>query len=689
MENIEKDEKVNKIKDKSPNKTGGFDYILENGTWLGDSFNFLPAGIIDKRETGIGATTLEIKCNRNSIIIEPLKSTVKQKTERKGDVFPYLVENLSVSKDLKDYIKKQKNKPKKIMLVIDNLERLINDLGDNILDYFLLFDEIDFMQGSSSYRQKMELGLDIGKSHGNFALVSATVIEFSDPEIKDIPRTSFTYESIDKIPVRINHYSKVSQSVQVKKNNLLNELNSYIIYNLQHNQQDKLLIALNSVSLIEKISNSLVNKGYIAQDEITLLISDNKYYNRALKEKFSNKEIENKTLPTKLNFITSAYFNGYDLIDSYRLAIFTAPPFGNLMLTMNEIRQIYGRNRLKNGIPEFIIFSHDCLIEDIDDNEFIDFTINDWLEFAKVQVDMSNCIDKHFKKKFESGAKQKATQVFYSKFTENLGKNKYVLSRKKGSIYRENFSESILNKDFTKKQNTVAYYQIDYLKYRYQNLNSIYINNSVLEINGESVFIENITGIAETLEKNNFEIIYDNGQKEWLTEKIEKITISQKEEIAGIIDFFRTKKDFDLKMLDRKQLLVYDIINLAKKQYSEKSTIKQILELDSFDKLNRLKEFLLLKSDLNNNILIRQIKYHIKNNSKLTSEELIEKVKVVFEDLEKSMPKKFSFKHARDIISLVYALVPKKFRNSEGKLVSGYILTNTKLFKALKKIKSN
>ena len=217
MENIEKDEKVNKIKDKSPNKTGGFDYILENGTWLGDSFNFLPAGIIDKRETGIGATTLEIKCNRNSIIIEPLKSTVKQKTERKGDVFPYLVENLSVSKDLKDYIKKQKNKPKKIMLVIDNLERLINDLGDNILDYFLLFDEIDFMQGSSSYRQKMELGLDIGKSHGNFALVSATVIEFSDPEIKDIPRTSFTYESIDKIPVRINHYSKVSQSVQVKK----------------------------------------------------------------------------------------------------------------------------------------------------------------------------------------------------------------------------------------------------------------------------------------------------------------------------------------------------------------------------------------------------------------------------------------------------------------------------------------
>jgi hypothetical protein len=142
-------------------------------------------------------------------------------------------------------------------------------------------------------------------------------------------------------------------------------------------------------------------------------------------------------------------------------------------------------------------------------------------------------------------------------------------------------------------------------------------------------------------------------------------------------------------MLDRKQLLVYDIINLARKQYSEKSTIKQILELHSFDKLNRLKEFLVLKSDLNSNILIRQIKYHIKNNSKLTSAEIIDMIKAVFEDLEKPMPKKFSFKYARDIVSLVYALESKKFRNSEGKTVSGYIFTNAKPFKALKKIKLN
>ena len=40
------------------NKTGGIDYVLKNGVKLSEVFNFLPSGIIDKRETGIGATTL-------------------------------------------------------------------------------------------------------------------------------------------------------------------------------------------------------------------------------------------------------------------------------------------------------------------------------------------------------------------------------------------------------------------------------------------------------------------------------------------------------------------------------------------------------------------------------------------------------------------------------------------------------
>ena len=69
----------NRIKGESQNSSGGIDYVLENESWLGDSFNYLPVGIIDKRETGIGATTLEIISKRHSIIIEPLRITVVEK----------------------------------------------------------------------------------------------------------------------------------------------------------------------------------------------------------------------------------------------------------------------------------------------------------------------------------------------------------------------------------------------------------------------------------------------------------------------------------------------------------------------------------------------------------------------------------------------------------------------------------
>lgn len=670
------------------NKTGGFDYVLKNGTKLGDVFNFLPNGIINKKITGIGATTLELKSTRDSIIIEPLKSTVKQKTEGKPEIFPYLVENLNVSKDLKLYLNLNLDRPKKIMLVIDNLERLINDIGDSILNYFLLFDEIDFMQGSSSYRQKMEMGLDIGKSHGNFALVSATVINFSDPELEKIAKTSYSYEKEDLIPISVFHNTDITSNYIVNRNHLLDELHSYIIYNLQNND-DKLLVALNSVSQIEKLANSLVSKGYISSSEITLLISDNKYSNRNLKERFSNKEIENDKLPTKVNFITSAYFNGYDLLDSYRLAIFTSPPVGSTMLTINEIIQIYGRNRKPGGILESIIFSHHCLDHDIQEIDFINFSIKDWLNYAEIQVDMSNCMDKHFRKKNKLSSNQKATQMFYQKFNEDLGKNKFILSRKKRNIDKNKFTESILNSDFNHYINTIAYYQVDYLYYLYNNLKNIYLNESILDIDEEGLFVSNIIGIIEALNSNMFDVNNLNGHKHWETVKLDKPKISQKEEIAEIIEFITSKKDVNIKMLDKKQLAVFEVLNLAKLKYSEKSSIQQILRLDSYDKLNRLKEFLYISNESSdqNHILIRQLKHYFKSGSKLTSNEIIERVKIAFDEVGKTLPKNLTIKKATTFLNLVFVCKPTKYRDSSGKTVSGYELSKIEMFPFLKKKK--
>jgi hypothetical protein len=671
----------------SPNKTGGKDFILKNGTKLGEVFHFLPSGIINKKETGIGATTLELTSKRNSIIIEPLKSTVIQKANGNNKIFPYLIDNTEVTNQLLDYLKDDSVEFKKIMLVIDNLERLINDIGDDFLSYFLLFDEIDFMQGSSSYRQKMEFGFDIGKSHGDFALVSATIIDFSDPDLANFKRHSFSYQKDTLIPVKSYHISTPALGNITKRNILLNDLHSYIIEQLKNNQ-DKILVALNSVKLIDKLASSLVKKGYIQPSEITLLISDNKYSNRLAKEKYSNLDIQNNHLPTRLTFITSAYFNGYDLMDDYRLAIYTSPPVNSLMLTINEIKQIYGRNR-QNGIIDFLLLSHDCLEENIEEHEFLNFAEKDWLDYANMQVDMYNCIDKHFKKKLSTNAKRSATEMFYKKFQEDLGKNKYVLSRKKSLINKKEFTQSILNISLAQQQNAIAYYQIDYLIYIYQNLKTIYINPPSFDIEGENVYLENNYSIFLELEENRFNV--SNIKREWNIEKIESKKLSHKEEIAELIIFLEneTKQNsIDKKRLDVKQLAIFTVFELAKQKYSLTSVKKQILNLRSFDELYNFRDYLTLKSETDNHILFRQIKHHFKANKAYTREELKEGVIVIHEELNRAIQKKLGLKKIKSFVNLCYDIVPtKKRESSTSKQVSAFLLKANKKYPILVKKK--
>jgi len=92
------------------------------GTYLGDVLKELPHGIINKTETGIGATTLELKSKRNSIIVENLKVTASSKAKHHGafyvgsptDDFP----NAGDVEDLKDYISDVSVEFKKIIVVV-------------------------------------------------------------------------------------------------------------------------------------------------------------------------------------------------------------------------------------------------------------------------------------------------------------------------------------------------------------------------------------------------------------------------------------------------------------------------------------------------------------------------------------------------------------------------------------------
>lgn len=388
-----KTKRNNKIKSNSSNKFGGNKFILENNSYLSESFSFLPHGRIDKKETGIGATTLELECSRNSIIVQPLKVTASSKA-KKNPKFLYFgtkkgnkqIGRLSTSShkeiELRKYINDKKIKFKKISVVVDSLPYLIDELkyiGVNVFqDYFLLIDEIDSIQKDSSFRLRMEHSMEIYKNFppAQRALISATLLSFSDPDLLNEPLTQLEYDN----PSRGSIYLKKTKTILPSSVDILKD---------QFLQgEDKVLVALNSINDILSIVKNLTEQGIVSKNDIAVLCGANKDNERKLGVLKSS--INNATLPCRVNFITSAYFTGYDLNDSYNLLIVSDNNKEGTCLSESEIYQIIGRSRIKGNLKKIVlIYNSAPKIQQ-------EYTSDECINIARKSLDSLKCIYNHF-----------------------------------------------------------------------------------------------------------------------------------------------------------------------------------------------------------------------------------------------------------------------------------------------------
>ncbi len=116
------------VKDKtlivSENKKGNIqEYIIKrkkpsdnDDVKLSNVFNELPAGVVHKDETGMGATTLELNTKRNSIIVEPIRVTAFSKAEVHGALCVAGKTNgkdYNSNNDILNYLNDDTKKPKK------------------------------------------------------------------------------------------------------------------------------------------------------------------------------------------------------------------------------------------------------------------------------------------------------------------------------------------------------------------------------------------------------------------------------------------------------------------------------------------------------------------------------------------------------------------------------------------------
>lgn len=364
----------------------------EKGAYLSEVLNRLPHGLVSKEETGMGATSLELNTPRNSIIVEPIKITASSKannhskTPNEKVLYVGSETKYHPKKTTKDDIVAYINNPniihKKIIVVADSLQKVINAIGETIYnDFFLLIDEVDSFQMDSTFRKSMEECIDYYKKFDKDkrCMLSATLIDFSEPELSKEKKTEISYDTNTKRTIHIIKTNTPSiTGITTEK---IKEL-------LQNFPDEKIMIALNSVKKNNEIANYLKDEGVLNEDDIKILCS------KSSKKKVGKfyTELDSNSLPGKVNFVTSAYFSGFDLEERYHLISVSGNKNAVHSLSDKRLKQIAGRCRDKDGLLSETVI-HD--LADIKKDETLKDKGN-LIQIAQTQIDALLCIESHY-----------------------------------------------------------------------------------------------------------------------------------------------------------------------------------------------------------------------------------------------------------------------------------------------------
>lgn len=311
--------------------------ILEEGKKLSDIFYTTPYGVVKKNVTGIGATTLELRCERNSIIVVPTKALAYEKYKTGIDLETGVSRFLYVGSDMEsvrapsdDDISAYINSSvpfKKILVVADSLYKVLRHI--TIAEWFLMVDEIDIYQSDSVFRPSLENVIDY---YFEFpatqrCLVSATIRPFSHPKIQEEPVININYSIQRKRAVTLT-YSK----------NLNGSVTKHITKLLTEHPEEKIVVAYNKLQQIRQIIGLLSPD---LQQRCAILCSPQS------KERAGDfyTELEDGHLSKQITFITCTFFVGIDIADRFHLISVSNTAYLYTMLSPNRLQQIAGRCR--------------------------------------------------------------------------------------------------------------------------------------------------------------------------------------------------------------------------------------------------------------------------------------------------------------------------------------------------------
>lgn len=319
---------------------------------LSHVFTTTPYGLIKKNRTGIGATTLELQSNRNSIVVVPTKSLAQDKAKQShiegADKYKVLYVGSAISgfsvPTISDYLQDQDISIKKFVVVADSLPRLLKYIGEeHFSEYFLMIDEIDSYQYDSSFRSALEDVLDYYWMFPETkrCLVSATIGNFSDKRIEEEPVIEVYFNEEQRRNINLIHTNSVEATAKKEIERIANEY-----------PEEKILIAYNSVT--DGIQPIIKMLGEELQKQCSVLCSVKS--KNVVGDKFVE-GIDNGLLPSQIVFMTCTYFVGIDIQERFHLISIANSDITHTLLSVDKLQQIAGRCRHADGVlSETIIY---------------------------------------------------------------------------------------------------------------------------------------------------------------------------------------------------------------------------------------------------------------------------------------------------------------------------------------------
>lgn len=365
--------------------------IIPDGKYLGEIFNQMPFGRIDKRITGIGATTLELESDRNSIIVVPSqylafsKSEISERFQYVGGEISGKVNSTSLN-DIEEYLNNDAFQSKKIICVADSLWKVMSLIDDNLDNWFIMLDEIDTFQEQSNFREKLEIAIDyyLLFESRNRCLVSATMKDFSNEQLNDEILLTISIDNPKQRSITVNYSENI---YHVLIHELLKKSSN------GSDKNEKIVVAYNSVK--DSVTWIEFLPKYLKMESMLLC---SKHSEPEAGKYFG--ELINGKLPAKINFMTSAYFAGIDIYDTFHLIYFSNIKKPHTLLSIDRINQIFGRSRIKpTNEEENVGVLSETLIHNADGsvkNE-LEQSKDELIELAIKQLKLADCIEVYYK----------------------------------------------------------------------------------------------------------------------------------------------------------------------------------------------------------------------------------------------------------------------------------------------------